>query len=204
MATITQYTPEEIMSILSQKTGMEIKQADLAKMLNVSRQYIVQMKNKLLPVKYTSILENKLKNNEDNDYIVLDYYPEVCGSCGNGAFEFSVRKELISVPKSSFFQRLSNVKNYFVINAIGNSMEPLIYDGDKLIIEQYEGEQILDNRPYLFCRNDEIFIKRLAKNVDQLMIISENKMFDVRKLEGEQLNEVNIIGQVVGLMRDMR
>lgn len=147
--------------------------------------------------------EKYLKNEQENT-IILDYYPEACGSCGNGVFEFSTKKTQLAVPKESFFTRFSSVKQYFVINAIGNSMEPLIYDGDKLVIEHYEGEQIKDNRPYLFCFNNEIFIKRLAKNVDELLIIPENKMFSVRKLEKEQMNEVNILGQVVGLMRDLR
>ena len=82
-------------------------------------------------------------------------------------------------------------------------MEPFICDKDKLIIETWQGEQIVDNKAYLFAYKDELFIKRLAKNVDQLMIIPENKDYDIRKLEGEQLKDVNIIGQVVGLMRSM-
>jgi SOS-response transcriptional repressor LexA len=36
------------------------------------------------------------------------------------------------------------------------------------------------------------------------MIIPENKDYDIRKLEGDQLKDVNIIGQIVGLMRDLR
>lgn len=138
------------------------------------------------------------------DDITIDYFPDVFGSCGNGVFQFSTEKELITIPKSSLFQHFNASKKYFVINAYGNSMEPFILDKDKLVVESYAGEQIIDNRPYLFCYKDEIFIKRLAKNVDQLMIIPENKDYDVRKLTGKQLEEVNIIGQIVGLMRDFR
>lgn len=83
-------------------------------------------------------------------------------------------------------------------------MEPLILDKDKLIVEHWNGEQIIDNRPYIFCYKDEIFIKRLVKNINQLVIIPENKTYDTIKLSGEELNNVNIIGQVVGLMRDLR
>lgn len=148
---------------------------------------------------------NLFNNNMGNeDCVTLDYFSDVCGSCGNGVFEFSMRKEQLSIPKNAFFTKYTPNKQYFVINAYGDSMQPLIMDKDRLIIEHYDGEQIIDNRPYLFCYKDEIFIKRLAKNVDQLMIIPENKDYDVRKLEGEQLKDVNIIGQIVGLMRDLR
>ena len=140
----------------------------------------------------------------ENDSVTLDYYPDVFGSCGNGVFELSPEKTQIIVPKNAFFEKFSPNKTYSVINATGNSMQPLIFDKDKLIIEHWNGEQIIDNRPYIFCYKDEIFIKRLAKNVDQLLIISENKDYDIRKLSGNQLKDVNIIGQIVGLMRDLR
>lgn len=140
----------------------------------------------------------------EDDNLTIDYYPDVFGSCGNGVFQFSTKREQIAVPKSALFKNFAPGKQYFVINAQGNSMQPLICDKDKLIVENYDGEQIIDNRPYLFCYKDEIFIKRLAKNVDQLMIISENKDYDTRKLSGDQLKDVSIIGLVVGLMRDFR
>lgn len=150
---------------------------------------------------------NQLQKYDDitpqSDKVLIDYYPDVCGSCGNGVFQFSTRKEQITIPRNAFWGHLSKSKEYFVINAYGNSMEPFICDKDKLIIETWQGEQIVDNKAYLFAYKDELFIKRLAKNVDQLMIIPENKDYDIRKLEGEQLKDVNIIGQVVGLMRSM-
>ena len=139
-----------------------------------------------------------------SDSVTIDYYPDVFGSCGNGVFVTSEHKEQIQVPINALFKSLSKGKQYSVINATGNSMQPLFYDRDKLIVEHWNGEQIIDNKPYIFCYKDEIFIKRLAKNVNQLMIISENKDYDTRKLEGEQLKDVNIIGQIVGLMRDLR
>ena len=148
--------------------------------------------------------QNALDVLPEVEKVQIDYYPDVCGSCGNGVFQFSTRKEQITIPRNAFWGHLSKSKEYFVINAYGNSMEPFICDKDKLIIENWQGEQIVDNKAYLFCYKDELFIKRLAKNVDQLMIIPENKDYDIRKLEGDQLKDVNIIGKVVGLMRDLR
>lgn len=146
---------------------------------------------------------NKVSQDNNNN-VTLDYYPDVFGSCGNGVFQFSTKKEQIAVPSAAIFKKFTPGKQYFVINAYGNSMEPFIEDKDKLVIESYDGEQIIDNRPYVFAYKDEIFIKRLAKNVDQLMVIPENKDYDIRKLSGAQLKDVTIIGLVVGLMRDLR
>lgn len=141
---------------------------------------------------------------DDNNHYTLDYYPDVFGSCGNGVFQFSTKREQITVPKNVILKNLTPGKQYFVINAYGNSMEPYIYDNDKLVVENYDGEQIIDNTPYVFAYQDEIFIKRLSKNVDQLIITSDNPIYDARKLTGAQLKDVNIIGQIVGLMRDLR
>lgn len=204
MTTITQYTSDEAIELLTKKLGIHVKQSDLARIFNVSRQYIIQMKNKPLPLKYTDIINEKLKNQNIDDSISLDYFPDVFGSCGNGVFQFSTEKELITIPKSSLFKHFNPSKQYFVINAYGNSMEPYIYDKDKLVVESWNGGQIIDNRPYLFCYKDEIFVKRLTKNVNQLVIIPENKDYDIIKLKDKELENVNIIGQIVGLVRDLR
>ena len=160
-------------------------------------------------VKYTQSLTSSVQYpiqeiDADDDSVMLDYYPEVFGSCGHGVFELSQEKELIAVPKKCFFTDISKVKKYSVINARGNSMQPFIYENDKLIIEHFEGEQITDNKPYVFCYKDEIFVKRLAKNINQLIITSDNRDYDIIKLTGDELNDVIVIGKIVGLMRDLR
>ena len=96
----------------------------------------------------------------DNKSIILDYYPDVFGSCGTGYFVSSEEKEQIQVPVNALFHKLSKGKKYSVINAQGNSMSPYIESGDKLIIEHNEGEPIIDNRVYVFCYDNDLYIKR--------------------------------------------
>lgn len=141
---------------------------------------------------------------EEEETIMLDYYPSVLRDCLNGFFTLSEIKEKISVPRKAFFENYSIDKKYSVLVARGNTMEPLIFDGDNVIVEHYEGGQIIDNRPYLFCYNDKFFIKRLTDNVNQLVIMPENRMYDIIKLTKEEADDIKIIGQIVGLMRDLR
>lgn len=208
----------EIQTDLQKLTNRKITYTDIGNILGTGRANISTRakNNSQVTPKEILLLENaynvslsdikhiKQCKCDNSDSVIIDYYPDVFGSCGNGVFELSPEKTQIIVPKNAFFEKFSPIKQYSVINAHGNSMQPLIFDKDKLIVEHWNGEQIIDNKPYIFCYKDEIFIKRLAKNVDQLMIISENKDYDTRKLEGEQLKDVNIIGLVVGLMRDLR
>ena len=207
-------TVNEIQQQLQNLTNSKVSYTDIGNVLGTGRSNIsLRAKNKsqltineiqkLESAYKVNLIKQKINNSNDNT-VTLDYFPDVFGSCGNGVFPFSTKKELITIPKTSLYRNMTPGKQYFVINAYGNSMEPYICDKDQLVVESYEGEQIIDNRPYLFCYKDEIFIKRLAKNVDQLMIIPENKDYDVRKLTGKELEDVNIIGEIVGLMRNLR
>lgn len=140
----------------------------------------------------------------DTSHLIIDYYPDIFGSCGNGIFALSQEKQQIQVPDNVFFKKFSKVKKYSVINATGDSMQPFIYSGDKLIVEHWNGEQIIDNQVYVFCYENEIFVKRLTKNINQLVIKSDNTFYDVIKLTGNDLKKVIIVGQIVGLMRDLK
>lgn len=206
----------EVQDSLQNLINTKISLAEIGNILGVSRASISQrakvgrdMKReelKLIGDHFNvDLMPNSLViDNKPEETFKMDYYPDIFGSCGNGVFELSQEKDQIIVPKKAFFEKFSPNKQYSVINAYGNSMQPLIYDRDKLIVEHWNGEQIIDNRPYIFCYKNEIFIKRLVKNINQLMIIPENKDYDVIKLNEKEMNNVQVIGQIVGLMRDLR
>lgn len=141
------------------------------------------------------------------DSILGDYYPEVFASCGNGCYTLSETKEPILIPKKCFKKPFSNVKKYSVIVARGDSMEPTIYDKDRLIVEHYEtGEQIKDNSIYVFGYYNEIYVKRLIKNIDEIIIKSDNidPIYKTKFIQKEEMNNVVVIGEIVGLIRDFR
>ncbi len=196
---------EELTSLIGYKPAC----AEIARILSANPSAIVNRASRDGNIKDNEIdlIEHHyaVKINRDVDnFITLDYYPDVFGSCGNGAFVLSETKEQISVPRKSFLTRVmpnvSNVKKYSVINARGDSMQPYINEGDKLIVEHYEGGQINDNKVYVFCYENEIFVKRLVKNITQIVIKSDNPLYDPVKIDGKDANFV-IIGQIVGMLR---
>lgn len=160
-------------------------------------------------------LEEKFLNevNKNNQPIISEtvtayIYPEVFGSCGNGVFELSQEKYPVEIPKKHFFKEINPLKQYSVINAYGESMQPTIKDGDKLIVEHLQnGEQILDNKIYVFCYDDRISVKRLIYNIDEIIIKSDNpdkETYKTKYIQKEDINNLLIIGQIVGLARDLR
>ena len=86
-------------------------------------------------------------------------------------------------------------------------MQPTIQNKDKLVIELLsESDRIKDNNIYVFFYNDRIFCKRLVQNIDSIMVISDNpdkNIYPTSRIEKENMNEIHLIGRIVGLMRGM-
>lgn len=223
-------TIKELQDCLQKYTSLNISQAEIARALGTSRSNIsLRIKNKsqlTLPEARKiitnlqingahDILNGILKERgqfiethatmpatveEDEENIDMAYYEDVYGSCGLGSFVFSEAKQIIQVPKKIVLD-YSGFKTYSVINASGDSMNPKIQDKDRLIVEHWNGEQITDNRVYIFRFKDQIFIKRLVLNLDQIVVKSDNKEYQTRYIEAPQADDFQIIGKIVGLMR---
>lgn len=138
----------------------------------------------------------------NDNCIDIEYFSDVWASCGTGAVVFEESKETISVPKT-MIQNFSDSKKYSVINSRGDSMTPFIQDRDKLIVEHWQGGQIVDNCVYVFRYANELFVKRLVKNITQIVIKSDNPLYEPIKITDKD-QDFEVIGQIVGLMRDLR
>ena len=132
--------------------------------------------------------------------ILLDYYPEVYASCGNGAEPFSTRCEKMSVSKA-LIKGYDIKKRYNVINTTSDSMEPEIMARDFLVIET-EPEVIKDNHIYVFTYENEIYCKYLAKNLKEIIIRSANSLYKDVFLEGDEREKLKVLGEVVAVVRD--
>lgn len=140
---------------------------------------------------------------QSNDNCIdLDYFSDVWASCGTGAVVFEEASEKLSVP-TSLIQNYSKSNKYSVINARGDSMQPFLQDRDKLIVEHWNGGQIIDNCIYVFRYANELFVKRLVKNITQIVIKSDNPLYEPIKITDKD-QDFEVIGQIVGLMRDLR
>lgn len=199
----------ELLNLIQIKTKKEANQAMLAKVLNVTRQTINSRikKNSEVTVselkkveQFFGICESDTCNSHPS--LTIEYYPMVFASCGNGTVDFSEEKETVTIPKDLFSIR-KNAAKYSMIHAKGDSMSPTINDGDKLLIEHWNSNQITDNKIYVFCYKSEIFVKRLSKNLDEIMIKSDNPDYNLRIVKGEDINDINIIGEIVGIIRNL-
>ena len=200
---------DELLSIITKKTGERINQSLLAESLGITRQTVSnRIKNE------SQVTVSELKKIEEffninlfnetpcdgSEVTYIDYYSDVFASCGNGTILFSDEKTKLPIP-TMLINGFSNQKTYSIINASGNSMAPTIESGDRLIVEHWNGSQIQDNKIYVFCFNNEFFIKRLSKNLDEIIIKSDNPEYRVRTINGSTIRELTLIGKIVAIIK---
>lgn len=200
----------ELIGLISSQTGKNISQAQLAEALGITRQTVntriktesqVTVSEIEKVEKYFSI---KLFGAESayQNMTEIDYYSDVFASCGNGSIVFSEEKTKLML-SNILISGFSKGKKYSMITASGNSMSPTIESGDKLIVEHWGDSQIQDNKIYVFCFNGEFFVKRLSKNLDEIIIKSDNPDYRTRTMSGHTAEELTIIGKIVGIIKSL-
>ena len=199
---------DELLLILSKRVGIAVNQSMLADALGITRQTISnRIKNE------SEVTVSELKKVEEffnvsmfgempDDIAYIDYYTDVFASCGDGSIVFSSEKNKLPI-STSMINGYSKNKLYSMINATGNSMAPTIDNGDKLIVEHWSGNQIQDNKIYVFCYNGEFFVKRLSKNLDEIIIKSDNPEYRVRTIGGKSIMDLILIGKIVATIKQV-
>ncbi len=201
---------DELISLISSRVGNSINQSMLAESLGITRQTVSNRIKNGSEVTVSELkkaeeyFRTKLFDSINTDYEItyIDYYSDVFASCGNGSILFSTEKTKLPV-STSMIKGYSKSKLYSMINATGNSMSPTIEHGDKLIVEHWSGDQIQDNKIYVFCYNNEFFVKRLSKNIDEIIIKSDNPEYRVRTIPSKSLSELILIGKIVATIKSL-
>ena len=129
-----------------------------------------------------SIINNQLTTNR-----TIELLP-ICASCGNG----------ITIDTSLIEQYDINAQ-YALVVAKGTSMTPTINNEDICVIRKYDGNFI--DGIYCFSIGDDMFIKRLSKNINQIVCTSDNPEFDKIVLKGDELDTIQILGKIVTVIR---
>ena len=128
-----------------------------------------------------SLINNQLRNN------TINILP-VCASCGNG----------ITID-TSLIDKYDINSQYSMVVAKGTSMTPTISNEDICVIKKFDGNFI--DGIYCFSFENDMYIKRLSKNLNQLICTSDNPEFEKIVLKGDELDKINIYGRVVTVIR---
>lgn len=117
--------------------------------------------------------------------------------------------ELKAVPVSehplprAWLSRLGSPSAMVFMDVIGNSMEPGILDGDMVLVDQ-SFKEIAPKCILAVGYDEAIYIKRLEKHPEGVVMISDNSDYAPMTVAGDEMNSFRVIGKVVWLCRDCR
>lgn len=122
---------------------------------------------------------------------------------GGGSFEM----EAVPVAEHPFprqwLARMGSPSAMAFMDVIGNSMEPLICDGDMVLVDQ-SGTRIVPHAVYAVGVEEAIYIKRLEQRGGGVILHSDNPAYSDMELYEDELDTLRVIGKVVWLCRDLR
>lgn len=139
-----------------------------------------------------------IQNMDSSEYIGINYYDDIEGACGGGAFN-SDHSEIskINLPKYILDHfNYNNDNSIHIVNATGDSMEPIISSGDKILIDT-RCKQFNEKDIFIINTNSGAYIKRIKVLNNTIILKSDNNSYS--DIEIDLLYEnVNIIGKVIG------
>ena len=195
--TLKRYTVPEVLEKWTVKTGTKMTQSELARVLNMNRQQIGQLKDKPIPQKYNAKIEQILSSSEE-DCITIDHI-HINPSCGSGTIVLAdadvtpvkIGREVI---KNLWNSKPEDLK---IFKACGDSMADTIEDGNILLVDTSK----IDYRNggiFLLTINNDWYIKRLRMRITgELDIISDNSKYPIETLTQNTAAELKIIGRVI-------
>lgn len=202
----------ELLDTLQNLIGYRPTQAELCRNLDIKQSAMANRagRNSDFSLEELQKLERKYaveiitSSNVSDNLTELNYFPNVFGSCGTGLTVFDETSEKISVTKD-LITNYSPSNQYSVIVARGESNEPTVMNNDKLIVEHIRDNVIIDNQLYVFSYDGQIYVKRLIRNIDELVVISDNpdkNTYRTQYITKENINNVKILGKIIGLIRE--
>lgn len=195
---------DEKIQLLQKETKRKITYEEVAEVLGLkSKQAAYNRVTRKTPLKDYEIikLDDRFNIKKTNDnYIKLDYYPDIKASCGNGNYiETETKEQIIIAPQ--VIPNYSAHSKYTVIKATSDSMQPEIKPNDCLVV-QHNIERIEDNHIYIFSYDGELYCKYLSNNLNQIVVRSANIDYPTRYIEGEALKSFRLIGEVKAHIRE--
>lgn len=134
---------------------------------------------------------------QEDIYAYVPLYDARCSAGGGSWNENSTILTRLAFTRYSLKRQGLRPDSLSAIRIAGDSMEPLLVDGDTVLIEHslntLEGEGV-----YVIHLDDHLYAKRLQRQFDgAIHIISENKAYKDMVVPKAKLNDLRIIGRVV-------
>ncbi|MFN3582574.1 S24 family peptidase [Phenylobacterium sp.] len=194
--------PEKITSF-SKRTGLP--QPTVSKYLNAAgsagpRLDIVAKMAEGLGVTIDWLAFGRGEGPSDRNLIQIPRYDAQLAAGAGSWNEGRLKIEDVPVTRS-FLDQLgrSSAVNLSVLQARGDSMEPTIVDRGFVIVDEAVTQPFDD--VFAFVLAGEARVKRFRRLIDGLMLISDNDGYPPETLKAEDMDRLQIVGQVLGVLQ---
>lgn len=141
--------------------------------------------------------EQELQEKDLNNFIIIDVL-DVSASAGFGSSTelVEVVNQMRYVPEQ-FYSLFRNMAPQYIriINLSGDSMHPTFSSGDMLFVDisvnEFAGDGV-----YVFTYKGHLYVKRLQNTGDQLLVISDNKLYEKWSITEENQDQLFIHARV--------
>lgn len=198
---------EELTGILKKK----ISYTDIAKAMNVTRQYANQIKDKELTCEQLNRINdffgtnlatakyNALNTKDDEDCISIPVRGEVSASMGYGVTVYNESQTATySISKQLARDLGGNTCHLEMIFAQGDSMMPTIEGGDSLLVD-HSRKEIYDGKIYCVRIENQLYAKRLQKiPPNTVVIVSDNAKYRSFEIDLSKCSDYDfeVIGEI--------
>lgn len=136
----------------------------------------------------------------DDDTIAIPVL-SVEGGCWPCGRENSVVNmvRMLRVAKEWIISRsaAANLQKLHIINAYGDSMKPLIDEGDFVIVDTSKNE-LMGDGVYVVQSGENTFIKRVQRQINgRILLLSDNPLYKPYEVPPEEMDTLRIIGKCI-------
>ena len=211
---------EKFIQRVYEAAGIE-SQTDLARILGVNRSAVTQARKKgaipdrwllqlfrgygLNPEWLETGMGSTFLGNRQSSATEFEKIPKVSARlcAGNGSFEVGADVQGYYSFRKAWLNKRGVADKMVLVDIFGNSMEPEMRDGDTVLIDQSQ-KNILAGAIFALGIEDTIMVKRVEKHPNKLVLRSDNRDYTPIYLEGQEADQVRILGKVIWVCREIR
>ena len=147
--------------------------------------------------------ESKYQSSCDEYEYIPVYDVEVSAGYGTDAYGVTEPTTHLAFRKDWLNSRGLHARHLNIVTAHGDSMEPTINNKDTLLVDTSRNIPV-DGRIYVIRSSNMLWVKRIQRQIDgTLLLISDNETYPPMHLDLSEHHDVQIIGQVVNVSKDI-
>ena len=194
-------------------------QVELARALNVNRSAVTQAKHRgMVPASWAFKLARMHQldpewletgrgaphahlGSEPREFQKIPKVKARLGA-GGGSFEVDGQVSEYYAFRWDWLRRKGDPNRMVLMDVVGDSMEPLLEQGDTVLIDQSQNT-LISGRVYALGVEDTVLVKRVEKHPGRLVLHSANQHYSPLALQGEEIDSVRIIGTLIWTCREL-